>query len=216
MRRIARLDLVERRGEYWCDAELHDCASTFDGDLWLATRGSEVFAVDTTASRWRAVWGVEVEPRGARCSVRRDGHWFVVSVHVGEELEHWHYEGFTLRARKPWTRIGTEYVVVPPKPTELPFTVRDPEDATVSDVATISSVKLGADLAIVSRRTDAGSAITCTHLKAHRTLASLRLEGAAVANMRLTDKLLTIGDDRGRVIVLDVERGVVRRDLRTN
>jgi hypothetical protein len=216
VRRIARLDLVERRGAYWCDAEVHDCASTFDGDLWIATRGSEVFAVDTTASRWRAVWGVEVEPRGARCSVRRDGHWFVVGVHAGEELEHWHYEGFTLRARKPWPRNGTEYVVVPPKMNALPFVVRDPEDATASDVATISSVQIGSDLAIVNRWTDAGPSITCTHLKVHRMLASLRLDGATAANLRLADGLLTIGDDRGRVIVFDVDRGVIRRDLRTS
>jgi hypothetical protein len=34
--------------------------------------------------------------------------------------------------------------------------------------------------------------------------------------MRLTGTLVTIADDRGRVIVFDIDRGVVRRDLRTS
>jgi hypothetical protein len=215
VQRIARLDLIERRGAYWCDAELDGGAPTFDGDLWIATRGREVFAVDTTASRWRAVWGVQVDPVAARCTIRREGHWFAIALRDGDQLEHWYYEGFVLRARKPWPRLGTEYVVARPAKQET-FVVRDPENAAVSDVAGIVAIEVAGDLAVVSRRTSAGLALESSHLRAHRVLAHLALDGATAASVRLTDKLLTIGDDRGRVIVVDLERGATRRDLRTS
>ncbi len=216
VQRLARLDLVERRGAHWCDAEFDGAADTFDGDLWIATRGPEVFAVDTTASRWRAVWGVSVDGPYARCSIRRDGRWFVVAVQAGEELAHWHYDGFTLRSRKPWERIGNEYVVVSPKMTEKPFVVRDPEEAAVSDVAAIAGIALAGELAIINRHGRSGCVFECMHSDARRAVATLRLEGATSASMRLADTVLTVADDRGRVIVFDVERGAVLRELRTS
>lgn len=216
VKRIARLDLIERRGAHWCDAEFDECADTFDGDLWIATRGRQVFAVDATASRWRAVWGVDVDPPGAQCSIRREGRWFVVCVRDGDALEHWHYDGFTLRVRRPWPRDGVEYVAVPPRPNATAYVVRDPEGATTSDVAQIAAIALASDLRIVNRRTSTGLALDCTQVTAHRTLATLRLDGATAASMRLADSVVAIGDDRGRVIVFDVRLGVVRRELRTS
>jgi hypothetical protein len=213
--RIARLDLIERRGGYWCDAEFDDGAPTFDGDLWIAACGREVFATDTKASSWRAVWGVQVDPVAAQCSIRRDGRWFAIAVRDGDALEHWYYEGFTLRARRPWSGNGNEYVVARPT-TQHPFVVRDPEGAAVSDVARIVAIEVTGDLAIISRRTSTGLALDSSHLKVHRTLAQLALDGATAASMRLTDNMLTIGDDRGRVIVFDLACGVTRRDLRTS
>ena len=77
VKRVARIDLIERRGAHWCDAEFDECVDTFDGDLWLATRGREVFAVDTTppagapsgVSRW-------IPPaRSVRCAGTRGGSW---------------------------------------------------------------------------------------------------------------------------------------------
>jgi hypothetical protein len=218
VQRIARLDLIERRGGYWCDAELDGGAPTFDGDLWIAAHGREVFAVDTTASRWRAIWGIEVDsawavqgdPTAPQCSIRRDGRWFSIAVRDGDDLEHWYYEAFTLRARKPWPGPDDEYVVARPAAQE-PLVVRDSEGA-----AQIVAVEVAGDLAVISRRTSAGLTLDVSHLKAHRTLAHLAFDGATTASMRLTDNAVTIGDDRGRVIVFDLEVGAIRRDLRTS
>jgi hypothetical protein len=215
VQRIARLDLIERRGAHWCDTEITDAAPTFDGDLWLVTRGREVFAVDTTASRWRAVWGVEVEPPDAACTIRREGRWFAVAVQAGDELEHWYYEGLTLRARKPSGRVGTTYVVARPAMQQA-FVVRDPDTATVSDVARIAAIEVVGERAVVSRHVDQGLELRCSHLKAQRTLAQLRFDGTADASIRLTDSVLTVGDRRGRVIVFDVERGLTLHDLRVS
>jgi hypothetical protein len=213
VQRIARLDLIERRAAHWCDAEITDATSTFDGDLWLVSRGPEVFAIDTTATRWRAVWGVEVGPEHAGCTLRRDARWLAIEVHA-EEIEHWYYEGFTLRARKRLPVEPTEYIIALPA-MQHPFIVRDAKDAATSDVARIAAIEAVGDLAVVTRRVDAGLELRCSHLNAHRTLAHLWLDGATRASSRLTNSVLTIGDDRGRIIVFDLERGVTHRDVRT-
>jgi hypothetical protein len=204
--RLARLDLLDRCGAYWCDAEVDSGATTFDGDLWIAVRKREVFAVDTTAARWRAVWGIEVDPADARCSVRRDGDWFVIAARTPGELVHWYYQRFALRSRRPWQGQATDYVAAPAWLNEQPFVVRD-------GVAEIASVEIARDIAVVNRR--AATRVVTTVHNGERLLATLRLDGATTACSRLTDTMLTIGDDRGRVIVLDVERGIVRREART-
>jgi hypothetical protein len=207
VQRVAHIDLIERRGAYWCDAEFDNGASTFDGDLWIATRGREVFAVDTTASRWRAVWGIEVDPATAHCSIRRDGRRFVIAARDGEELQHWYYDGFTLRARRPWQRNGVEYVAARPGMTGGDcFVVRD---------AQVAAIELSGYHAVASRRTPTGMTLTASHLAAHKTLGNVTLDGATSASIRLTEQLLTIGDDRGRAIVVDLETGVTQRELRT-
>ena len=99
---------------------------------------------------------------------------------------------------------------------DRPLVVRDPEDAKMSDVAQIAAIALGGDHGIVNRHVTSGLALECTQLGPPRTFATLRLDGATAASMRLADLVLTIGDDRGRVIVFDVVRGLVRRDFRTS
>jgi hypothetical protein len=211
--RLARLDLVALRGAHWCDADLEAHATTFDGDLWLTTQGREVLAIDTTASRWRAVWGVAVDPASARCLVERDGRWFVIAVHDGAALEHWFYEDFTLRARKPRQRTGSEHVAVrPASPEAPPFVVREPDEESAAESPTVS---LWRNLAVVGRQTTTGFAIEVSHVVTSKPLANLVLEGATTAGIRRSEALLTISDDRGRVIVFDLQSGVIRRELRT-
>src|SRR3569623_289242 len=140
----------------------------------------------------------------------------MLTLRDAEKKEHSHYHSYTLRHQRPWPRAGVEYVAVPPRPTDMAYVVRDPEDATTSDVALVTAIVLAGELGVVNRRTSSGVALECANLKAHRTLATLRLDGATAASMRLADNVLTIGDDRGRLIVFDAGLGVVRRDLRTS
>lgn len=215
VQRIARLDLVERRGTHWCDAELDHATSTFDGDVWLVTRGRQVLAIDTTASRWRAMWGVDVDPANATCAVRRDAAAFAVEVRAEGALEVWYYAGFTLRARKPFDAdaSGTEHVAALPR--QQGIFVRWPvEDHDAGGL--IVADEISADHAIVTRRSDAGLTLACSHVETRRIIARLRLDGATQASARLGHTVAIVGDDRGRVIVIDLEHGVVRRELRTS
>src|SRR6185295_2617729 len=113
-----------------------------------------------------------------RCSIRRDGRWFAIEVRDGDDLDHWYYEAFTLRARKPWSGPDDEYVVARPA-TQAPLVVRD--------MAGIVAVEAAGDLAVISRRTSAGLTLEVSHLTADRALARVALDGATTASMRLTD-----------------------------
>src|SRR6185295_6309366 len=96
VQRLARLDLVERRGAHWCDVELDSGAATFDGDTWIASHGRAVVAVDTTFPRWHSSWGIDIDPPATRCTIRRDGTWFAIEALAGGRGELWYYEAFTL------------------------------------------------------------------------------------------------------------------------
>ncbi len=47
-----------------------------------------------------------------------------------------------------------------------------------------------------------------------RQRAHLRLDGASEVAVRICGTRLAVGDDRGRVLVLDLEEGALLRDLR--
>lgn len=216
VQRIARLDLVERRGAHWCDAELDDAASTFDGDLWLVTRGSQVCAIDTNAPRWRAVWGVDVDQPS--CSVRREGAWFAIEAAHAQGGELWFYEGFTLRRRHAWQPIEALRVGALPSAQQwFALTEHGLRGADWSiDHEALAVVALdvhGAHLALGQLRAE-GVVVTVSHYREARTFLRLHLDGAQRVALRLTDTELTAADDRGRVVVIDLQRGAIVRDLR--
>jgi hypothetical protein len=207
--RIARLDLVERRGGHWCDAECDGGADTYDGDVWLTHRAGEVAAIDTTASRWKAIWGIDTGMPA--CTVRRDGgHFAILSTH-GERHELWCYEGFTLRHRREVARVPGNLLVARP---------------ATHDVVQSSQVALGpgrvvafeADgrVGVVARARRDGVTITATHLTRQLALAHVELDGTREIRLRLADLAITACDDHGRVIVLDLRSGAWRRDLRVS
>lgn len=218
VQRIARLDLIERRGAHWCDAECDGGAATFDGDLWIATRGREVVAVETTAARWRAVWGIETEPPTARCTVWREGLWFAIEATDGDVCEHWYYEGFTLRARRDGVQPGAHrraawlarqqwILAASGGLLGKDWTLELPD-------APAMALEIEADLAAFAQRRDHGVTVTGIDLAGRHVMAILHLEAATAVSLRLVAGTLTIGDDRGRTVVVDLRAGTVLRDLR--
>jgi len=261
VQRIARLDLIERRGAYWCDAECDGGAATFDGDLWIVTRGREVLAVDTTAARWRAVWGIETdvpvarhsarrtlrgigavsdlettgrfrrvgrspggEPATVRCTLRREGAWFAIEASSDGAHEHWYYEGFTLRSRRDCELDGelldATFVAAWIAQQEL-IIVTDNEvrglggTIALGDAPAIA-LEIEADLAVIAQRREDGVTVTVGDLASYQAIAILDLAAASTVSVRLVAGVLTLGDDRGRVIVIDPRAGTVLRDLRVS
>lgn len=218
VQRIARLDLIERRGARWCDAECDGGAATFDGDLWIVTRGHEVLAVDTTAARWRAVWGIETEPLGARATVRREGAMLAIEASSGDAREHWYYDNLTLRARRTCEVAGARLVAAwLTRRGWLAIT----HDGLCSSDGKIEladappiALEIEEDLAVVAQRRDLGVTITACDLTRDRAIMALHLEGATVVSLRLAGGALTASDDRGRIVVVDLRSGTLSRDLR--
>ena len=75
-------------------------------------------------------------------------------------------------------------------------------------------MELLGDLTAIAHMTVDGMKITVIHVGARKTLARLYLDGAQSVSMRLVDNVLAFADDRGRVGVLDLEFGLLRRDFR--
>ncbi|HEX3765725.1 MAG TPA: bpX6 domain-containing protein [Kofleriaceae bacterium] len=224
VQRIARLDLLERRGAHWCDVMFDSAARSFDGDVWIAALGRGVVAVDTTAPRWHPSWGVEVDGPAHRVQVRRDGEWFAVEALAAGHGELWHYQGLTLRRRRDEPPGDAQLVAARPSEQdwlavfpdgalrgpdwEIPL---DPAPATAPAIA----LEVHGDLAAVAQRAPAGVVVTVVFPHARRRIARLVLHGATAVSLRLGGAwTLTIGDDRGRLISVDLLRAVLRRDLR--
>jgi hypothetical protein len=220
VQRVARLDLLQRRGAHWCDVMLDSAAHSFDGDVWIAAHGRSVVAVDTTAPRWHASWGVEIDPPARRCRVRRDGEWFAVEALADGRGELWYYQGLTLRRRIDEPRLDAQLIAT--RPSEQDWLAVFPDGALRGpgweipiDHAPAFGLEIRGDLVVVAQLARSGVALTVAFPHARRRIARLQLDGAFAVRMRLGEAwTLTVADDRGRVIVVDLLRAALRRDLR--
>ncbi len=139
----------------------------------------------------------------------------------------WRLPGWALQEKplEPLHPRGMEAVAVHPSG----VTARRLEDGAVA-------IDRGKSLGVVAVSNPAGTTTEVTHLTAAwavvaqrasdavtvalwslalgRALAELRLEGATAARGRVHGEVLTVCDDRGRVVSLDLRTGAVLRDLR--
>jgi hypothetical protein len=220
VQRVARLDLLERRGAHWCDVMFDSAARSFDGDVWIAAHGRSVVAVDTTAARWHTSWGVEVDPPARSCRVRRDGEWFAIEALADGRGELWYYQGLTLRRRIDEPRTDAQLIAT--RPSEQDWlgvfpdgALRGPGWEIPIDHAPAFGLEIRGDLAVVAQLAPSGVALTVACPHARRRIARLQLDGAFAVSMRLGEAwTLTVADDRGRLIVVDLLRAALRRDLR--
>jgi hypothetical protein len=220
VQRVARLDLLQRRGAHWCDVMFDSAARSFDGDVWIAAHGRSVVAVDTTAPRWHASWGIEVDPPAQHCQVRRDREWCAIEALADGRGELWYYQGLTLRRRCDEPRLDAQLIAT--RPAEQDWFAVFPDGALRGpgweipvDPGPAFALEVRGELAVVAQLASTGVALTVVFPYARRRIARLQLDGAFAVSMRLGEAWsLTIADDRGRLIVVDLLRATLRRDLR--
>lgn len=235
--RLARIDLETRRSRLWCDARLDAFAPDYDGALWFVAAGESLIAVDATSAGFDGPWGVPDLGRHVR-SIRRSPARCTL-VTAGLEPEVWTYElpSLFLRSRneaapdadnaedavhrhlgaspegllaEQWTAEEAEgtllHVAVHGRLAlrlRLPgagWTSRDP---LVSTDWIVAPVQAPDEIRVHLIRRDTG-----------KVRAEVVLARAGRVALRLTPSYLTLADDRGRVIVLDLDYGQIRRDLR--
>ena len=56
--RLARLELLTRRTDEWCDARIDAFARDYDGSMWFIGARDDFYAIDVTAKRFDALWRV--------------------------------------------------------------------------------------------------------------------------------------------------------------
>jgi hypothetical protein len=240
--RVARIDLANRRAQHWCDARLDAFAGDHDGVLWFVCAGDGLVAIDLTSERFDGPWGVPDLGRRIRSIARSPARCTLVTA--GPEPEVWTYELPSLflrsRAEAPPLPEGVEIAgrrdlgaaadgaladqwTAAPQGTgadaETPFHVavygrqafelRLPGSGWVSGTPLVSTGWLAAPV-----HGPEESRLYLIHRETARVRAEILLARTTRVALRLTAAYLTIADDRGRVLVLDLEYGQLRRDLR--
>ncbi|MES1245734.1 MAG: bpX6 domain-containing protein [Acidobacteriota bacterium] len=229
--RLARIDLASRRAEPWCDARFEAFAPDYDGALWYVVSPDGLIAVDATSRRFDGPWGVPVQGRvltlarsASRCSL----------VTGGEDPEVLTYEAPALQLRSrlevPITargRVGgTRQLAVAPDgsvaeqwvsaavlqlklhgapPLQIPLPGEDWEPG---------ELVLSGDWLVGSAYGPGSARVFLVHRGTGRVKGEVILGRAKRVTLHLQGQTLNLADDRGRILVLDLEYGQIRRDLR--
>ena len=234
--RLARIDLASRRSEAWCDARFGAFAPDYDGALWLVVSPDGLIAVDATSRRFDGPWGTPVAGRTVVALARSATRCSLVtsSGSDGDEPEAWTYEvpALQLRNRQEVPLVARGGVGGPRQLAVAP-------DGTVAEqwvsAAVLHLKILGAPLLQVplpgedwqpgelavtgdwlvgSARGPAAARVFVIHRGTGRVKAEVLLGRAQRVGLHLQSQNLSLTDDRGRVLVLDLEYGQIRRDLR--
>jgi hypothetical protein len=229
--RLARIDLASRRAEPWCDARFEAFAPDYDGALWYVVSPDGLIAVDATSRRFDGPWGVPVQGKVltlarsvSRCSL----------VTGGEDPEVLTYEAPALQLRSrlevPITargRVGgTRQLAVAPDgsvaeqwvsaavlqlklhgapPLQIPLPGEDWEPG---------ELMLSGDWLVGSAYGPSSARVFLVHRGTGRVKGEVILGRAKRVTLHLQGQTLNLADDRGRILVLDLEYGQIRRDLR--
>jgi hypothetical protein len=229
--RLARLDFVARKAEPWCTVRLGAFAADYDGALWFVTGPHGLIAAELSGDTLDGDWGISRLPgtplvlaRSAdRCS----------AVFDGSEPEVWTYElpSLTLRRRE---------AVVPAFGNRKLQSLAVSPEGTLAELSVIGrrlalhihgtgggdleiplhgpgrpgEPALAGDWIALPLHEPEGVVFRLVHRPSAAVRAEVTLGKATRAALRLTPQYLTLADDRGRVVILDLENGQVRRDYR--
>jgi hypothetical protein len=233
--RLARIDVPARRGEVWCDARVDAFVPDYDGALWFVVSGPELLAAETAAKRLGGAWGVPELPGSVLSLARSPSRCSLLLA--GGEPQVWTYElpSLTLRRREPvslppdW-RLHTQHLAVSPEGVLVEQSIafdaqRQPVlrlqvhgrfdlDVPLSGESWMSEPAVTTSWIASPIHSAEGTRVYLTHLESARVRLEVTLGRAGRVTLRLTPKEVTLSDDRGRVLVLDLEYGLMRRDLR--
>jgi len=230
--RLARIHLASRQADFWCDARFEAFAPDYDGALWLVISPDGLVAVDATARSFNGPWGAPVQDRKVLALARSSTRCSLVTA--GEEPESWTYELPALQLRnrqevhtgtrggvgssrqlavapdgavaEQWVSAGVLHLKVHGAPLlQVPLPGEDWEPGELA---------LSGDWLVGSASGAAAARVFTVHRGTGRVKAEVLLGRAQRVTLHLQGHSLCLTDDRGRVLVLDLEYGQIRRDLR--
>jgi hypothetical protein len=235
--RLARLDFSLRRAEPWCEARLDAFAPDYDGALWFVAGPDGLLAAETAAKRLEGAWGLSRLPGSALAIARTPARCSLALA--GDPSEVWTYElpSLTLRRRDPVPiapvirrthriAISPEGALAEPSPGGvtgkqilLQIHGLHIQDGPRVEIPLDASGRPGepaihGDWAALPVYSSEGACVYLLHLPSAAVRAEVALGRSTKVALRLTTQYLTLADDRGRVVVLDLENGQVRRDFR--
>ncbi len=224
LHRLTRIDLDRRIARPWWETRLTSFARTFDGTRWLVSAGGVATSIDATDDRWSAlarlpdVQTIYVDRAGDRALL-------IASDDRGATFDRWTYDVGLRRLHRREThdvesqlaRLGgrTAEVVITQSDDDVSITrLRDSWKRDLPRAPLFGAVRIDDTLAVVPSRGERGVEVEVLQKALPIELALLELQGAQRCATHLAAPLVAIGDDLGRVLVLDVLRARVRLDLR--
>lgn len=249
--RLSRLDLIEWRGEDWCDAPIDAFAPDYDGSLWFLGAKGDFYAVDTHAKNFEALWRVP-EAGSKVLSVARSEYScaFLTAANDSPEVQQWVYQLplLILRSRqtapalpdtvrlKRCDAFSSKGVYVdqslycgvdPGQPKEMKLTPLPSLCLRVSEgqvktfevfIGNESCEPLTPEIlgnrVVSSVLAEDVLRVRVLDLQSKDFTAQLFLSGANQVSTRLAENTLTVADDVGRVIVVDLRRNCLIRNFR--
>jgi hypothetical protein len=233
--RLARIDLATHKGELWCDARFDAAAADFDGVLWFVTSADGLVAIDATGRSFDGPWGVPDLGRRVSAIVRSPQRCSLLTT--GADPEVWTYEIPSLflrsRAEVPEsTRPEGSRCLGPSAEGQLAeqwigetesngtpfhiqahgrsaFQLRLPGTGWTSGLPALAGDWLAAPV-----HAEDEARLYLIHRPTAKVKAEVILARTRRLSVRLTPFYLNLADDRGRVLVLDLEYGQLRRDVR--
>jgi hypothetical protein len=261
--RLARLDLLARRANDWCEAHIDAFAPDYDGSLWFVGAKGDFYAIDATAEKFDALWRVPeaghsvvgVARSASTCS-------FITATEFGG-LETWVYRLplLTLRSRTPSSTLPDNLALVDLRAAFSAEGVlvdqslywylgkKSGPSAGRTDASGDERLVLLEPLPVLQLRVfdsdvvkhefaigngnsqpgqpevfgsvvaspvyeAEGARVLVFDLQDGRTRAEFFMSKATQVSTRLGEKTLTLADDCGRLVVLDLSRNCLIRNLR--
>lgn len=242
-KRIARLDLIRGTARDWCDAEISTFANTYAENQWYVASRGDVLMIDPTAERFDALWRIPDLGVVSNLTVTTSHLIFDSTPKPEAETETFKYlipacrllerthppksertrlaSGIshidlrlTLSTRESATKPGQVF------PCLLAYDGdREKLEIPMPDFHHLlpdSGGSFACDAALSAMTFHCvGETVVVSHeLANYHWLATFRLQNSKAVSVRFFGTLMTVADDRGRVIVVDPRKGVVVRELR--
>lgn len=239
--RLTKFDFLQRKAVYWCDTMFDAFAHNFDGNIWFIGLNDELFAVDTNAKTFEAVWRVS-DIGGKVYEISRAKYRLMLLVNIdGKGFERWSYElpALVLRSRnqaKGWYETENEYQFLSIVNSHITYSVavkeeiyedRNPKfDVEIYDHETrvfkfelppdtiTMNVPEIVDKNYVIVRLVKDDMIVDLYKIPNIKIFEVFLKGAKTANAKLDENFLTVTDELGRVIIFDHANNVLRKNIR--
>lgn len=244
--RLARLDFLSRKSEFWCEAQLTTWAPDYDGSIWFAATRDGFLAVDATAPKLACLWRVNEVPGSIVTINRTPNHCSLLSyVHenrdawgnpapVTESWQRWTYQlpNLVLRRREnveegsavSWNAVSADGTAAGTPRQSQQVSLFGPETYMVVKSRPLTMQALPGAVPLPPRFAPGwvlggvaypgGCTLHLVDETSLQTRASFTLGGASRVSYRFLDGVLTVADDRGRLLALDLEQGHRLRDLR--
>ncbi len=231
--RIARIDLVGKRARHWMDVALQTFAKNFDGSTWFVADIGTVYAIDALEDSFQAIWQVSEED-AEPLAITRSAE--TACLHLGSEIWTIALPSFRVRQRRPVDDLKTPEVIsqclscdgvtAAWRPDEAQLfqpAIRNSQDGKWSrfgDGSLAPLHKLGVTIqhtgpfAAFSAPTDDGRAVDVFDLRTKTSRLRVNLDGATWVSMRFQGNKLVLADDRGRVLLIHIERAEVLAEWR--